>query len=542
MAPQIDTLIVGAGLAGCTLAWLLRKAGERVVIADRRQVRTSSQVAAGLIAPLSGPRLLPSWRFSRAWDSAMSFYSDMESRFGVRLFHPRKKLHLFATESERDFFQNERRVEYPQFVADPKPTIDPSRLDAPWGGFEMDHSGWLDVPAYLDSVSHDFINQGDFLATSVDPISDLRWNEHGIDLPRLEITVRRVVWCQGLEACSNPLFPGIRFNPAKGEVLTLRVPDLDDDRILFRGVWLVRIERDVYRCGATYDWENLDNKSTTAGAEELINRLRVFLKVPFTIIDHTAAVRPVIEDVRPMFGIHPHCRSLGFFNGLGSKGALLAPMLSREFTNQLIAGQTNDDPETSLTRKAGIQLPPRLTEMAQAILDPIIGAKDVVIDATAGNGFDTAFLARKVRNRGLVFAIDKQACAIESMQLKLKTNPSRQVKPILGDHAELERLIPQEHHGKIAAVMFNLGYLPRGDKFFKTTAETTRPALNQAVRMLRPGGVMTVMAYVGHPGGPEEARAVIETLNSLGDQIEWDERLGEPWAKNPPRLFVVRKK
>ena len=74
MTQQIDTLIVGAGLAGCTLASFLRAAGERVYIADRREIRTSSQVAAGLIAPLSGPRLLPSWRFATAWDAALRRY------------------------------------------------------------------------------------------------------------------------------------------------------------------------------------------------------------------------------------------------------------------------------------------------------------------------------------------------------------------------------------------------------------------------------------------------------------------------------------
>lgn len=243
-----------------------------------------------------------------------------------------------------------------------------------------------------------------------------------------------------------------------------------------------------------------------------------------------------------MFGIHPFCRQLGFFNGLGSKGALLAPLMADEFSKQLMAGAPNTDPETSPTRKAGIRLPPRLTEMAQAILDPLIVSKDIVIDATAGNGFDTAFLARKVRNRGLVFAIDRQPEVIDRLKLHLESNPSRQVQPILGNHAELDRLIPAEHHGRVTAVMFNLGYLPKGDKELRTSAETTSPALKHAVKLLKPGGTMTVMAYVGHPGGPEEATAVIATLTELSDQIEWDERLGEPWTKNPPRLFVVRKK
>ena len=60
--------------------------------------------------------------------------------------------------------------------------------------------------------------------------------------------------------------------------------------------------------------------------------------------------------------------------------------------------------------------------------------------------------------------------------------------------------------------------------------------------LLKPNGVMTVMAYVGHPGGPEEADAVVATLGELASQIDWEERHGEPWMRHPPRLFVARKK
>ena len=542
MTQQIDTLVVGAGLAGCSLAWRLREAGERVVVADRREIRTSSQVAAGLIAPLSGPRLLPGWRFAPAWEAAMSHYQDFESRFGVRLFHPRRKLHLFSSGEEREIFQSVRVLEHPEFIADAAPVIDSPFIHAPLGGFEMSHAGWLDVPAYLDAVTRRFDAEEALLRTSIDPAGDLCWREDRAELPRLGLSAGRVIWCEGPSGRSNPFFPGVRFNLAKGETLTLRIPALAEDRILYRGVWLFHRGGDIYRCGSTYDWSRLDCEPTPEGADEILGRLRLFLRAPFEVLDQTAAVRPVIEDVRPMFGMHPHSRRLGFFNGLASKGALLAPMLAAEFAGQLIAGKPNDDPETSLTRKAGIQPPPRLTEMAQAILDPLIGSRDIVIDATAGNGHDTMFLARKVRNRGVVHAIDRQAPAIDRLNLRLAENPCRQVRPVLGDHAEMAALIPPEHHGKVAAIMFNLGYLPGGDKTCKTTAATTRPALHQAVSLLKPNGVMTVMAYVGHPGGPEEADAVVATLGELASQIDWEERRGEPWMRHPPRLFVARKK
>ncbi|WP_020470081.1 FAD-dependent oxidoreductase [Zavarzinella formosa] len=542
MTQQIDTLVIGAGLAGCTLARQLDEAGKAVILADREETVTSSKVAAGLIAPLSGPRLLPSWRFAPAWDAAIRYYTELERQFQIRLYHPRNKLHLFSSEGEREIFHRERLVQHSQYIFTPSPAIDSEIFHAPLGGFEMTHAGWLDVPAFLKVIKKDFADRGILRTTNINAITDLYWDGPRVEIPRLGLSASMVIWCEGPTATANPFLPGIRFNPAKGEVLTLRIPDLRDDRILYRGVWLVQLEGEIFRCGSTYDWVDLQSEPSTAGREQILGRLREFLKLPVEVIGHAAAVRPVIEDVRPMFGIHPHCRRLGFFNGLGSKGALLAPLMAKEFASQMETGKQNSDPETSLTRKAGIQLPPRLTEMAQSILEPLIAARDVVIDATAGNGHDTMFLAKRVRNRGLVFAIDRQPAAINRLNQSLAENPFRQVKPILGNHAELAALIPPEHHGLISAIMFNLGYLPRGDKEIKTSAETTRPAIQQAVCLLRPGGTMTIMAYTGHPGGPEEAAAVIEALRELEDMIEWKEHFGEPWMKNPPRLLVVRKK
>ncbi len=582
MVNSLPTVVVGAGLAGCTLAWQLHAGGVPVVLVDREEQSTSSKVAAGLIAPLSGPRLLPSWRFDEAWAAAMRFYRSIEERFQTRVLHPKTKLHLFTDAAERDLFQGKRAAEFARFVATDSPAIDPDTFAAPHGGFEMSHAAWLDVPAYLNLIKTDFASRGSYRAADIDPAADLGWNGPTVEIPRLGLTADLVIWCEGPTAPRNPFFPGVRFSLAKGEILTLRIPDLRDERILYRGVWLFRVEEGVFRCGSTYEWTDLDSGPTAAGRETILARLRQFLKCPVEVVDHTAAVRPVMEDKMPMAGYHPRCRQLAFVNGLGSKGALLAPLVAERFIDgSSLAdatppgpplprggenlppletgprakapvflpplprggrGGSDLDQELALSRPCGIQLPPRLTELAQTLLKPAIKPGDVVIDATAGNGHDTAFLTKRVRFHGLVFAIDRQPEAIARLSRWLAETPRPRVKLILGDHAKLATLIPSEHHGRVAAVMFNLGYLPDGDHAVTTTAATTAPAIRQAVALLRPGGMMTVLAYTGHAGGPEEAEAVAATLRELGLVIDWKERPADPWATNPPRLFVVRKK
>ena len=109
----------------------------------------------------------------------------------------------------------------------------------------------------------------------------------------------------------------------------------------------------------------------------------------------------------------------------------------------------------------------------------------------------------------MVLAIDCQQSAISRTQERLDTQELRpRVVLVTGDHADLLTLTPQHWHGRVGAVMVNLGYLPGGDRARVTLPATTCRGLTAASALLRPGGVLSVLAYRGHQGGPDEAAAV----------------------------------
>jgi predicted methyltransferase len=141
----------------------------------------------------------------------------------------------------------------------------------------------------------------------------------------------------------------------------------------------------------------------------------------------------------------------------------------------------------------------------------------IAVDATMGNGRDTVFLARCVGVSGKVFALDIQQEALLRTQQRLceERLADGRVQLIAANHAALRQYIPLALHGKIQAVMFNLGYLPGGDKKITTRPGTTCAALEEAVRLLAPGGIVTVVAYPGHAGGQEEADAVVAFARQL---------------------------
>lgn len=185
----------------------------------------------------------------------------------------------------------------------------------------------------------------------------------------------------------------------------------------------------------------------------------------------------------------------------------------------------------------------RLTELAQQYVSEVVRSGDIVIDATAGNGYDTLFLAQRVGPTGQVIACDIQQAAIDATRERLTDAGICHVELHLGDHSLFLESLANQICEKASAVMFNLGYLPGGDKSLTTTPVSTVNAVSSAVKLLRFGGILTVLAYVGHPGGAQEAAAIENLLN---EHLERG-RLGvRSWPETPmtsaaPRLYVLLK-
>jgi predicted methyltransferase len=159
---------------------------------------------------------------------------------------------------------------------------------------------------------------------------------------------------------------------------------------------------------------------------------------------------------------------------------------------------------------------PAVLSFSHALVRQAIGEGGIAVDATAGNGHDTQFLAECVGPAGKVYAFDIQQEALARTKQRLNERGiANRVALIHAGHHEMDQYLPEEIRGKLQAVMFNLGYLPHGDPTVITRPETTLPALETATVWLAPGGVLSVVLYTGHPGGAEEAEHVLQWAQSL---------------------------
>jgi predicted methyltransferase len=184
--------------------------------------------------------------------------------------------------------------------------------------------------------------------------------------------------------------------------------------------------------------------------------------------------------------------------------------------------------------------PPRPTALVQEILRTVILEGDVVIDATAGNGHDTVFLADAVGGKGWVLAFDVQEAALVSARERVETSGfSGRVEFFHESHA---RMSAHAELGSIAVVMFNLGYLPGEGHELTTEANETLVALEISTGLLKEGGVLSVICYPGHTAGAQEADAVEKWMLSLA-AIGWRvARYGALGTRKPaPFLLIARK-
>ena len=178
--------------------------------------------------------------------------------------------------------------------------------------------------------------------------------------------------------------------------------------------------------------------------------------------------------------------------------------------------------------------------MAHQILLMRLPHAQCIVDATAGNGKDTLFLAKHAVSDARVWAFDIQEQAIvKTKQLLLDNQYQNKVKCILDSHCNIDHYIKE----KVDIVTFNLGYLPGSSHTITTSVETTIQAINKSIQLLNGNGIITIVAYPGHMPGKEESSALLAQLSKL-PQADFNvgcwQMLNQ--VNEPPVLYLVEKK
>ena len=207
----------------------------------------------------------------------------------------------------------------------------------------------MDTLTYLNGFRDYFISHNSLLDEQFE-YDQLNVEEDGVIYKNY--TAKKIIFCEGFQTANNPFFSWLPFKLTKGEIITIQLEQnsvADINKVINKGVFILPIGDNTYKVGATYEWKDLTENTTEKGKADLIEKLKKVLQVPFTIIDHKAGIRPTVNDRRPLIGIHPKHNSVAVFNGLGTKGVMLAHYFANHFSD-FLENKASLDKEVDIKR------------------------------------------------------------------------------------------------------------------------------------------------------------------------------------------------
>ena len=334
---QTDVLIIGQGICGTFLSRELERAGLSYVVIDEERSLTASRAAAGLINPVTGRRLVKTWMIDELLPFAQEAYRQAGEELGVSFLQPARVVDFFPTPQMRLAFLK-RVEESGEYVGLPEDEGD-------WRDrFSYDFGyGWIS-PCYLVDMQGLLAAERRRMAETGMLRAERFEHEEllvgPVGVRYRDIEARWAIFCDGIESSQNAYFSRLPFAPNKGEVLVVEIPGLAlPDAVVFKkGMSLVPWKDGLFWVGSSYEWSFADAGPTAAFRERTEAILREWLRVPFRVVEHIAALRPATLERRPFVGFHPLYPAVGILNGMGTKGCSLAPYFARQLVQQMVSG------------------------------------------------------------------------------------------------------------------------------------------------------------------------------------------------------------
>lgn len=334
---EYDFIILGQGLAGSILAHTLMTHGQKVLVLDNAHAGSSSQVAAGIINPITGHRLNISERFFECFTVAKDYYARLEKDTKQRFFREIKQTRLIKNQSQHDYLiKRSHDAQYEGLFSD---SHSADFIDAEFGSIDISQTAVVDCKALLSATRQWLTVRGSYAQGKID-YTQIRVTERGVTLG--EWRAKRMIFCEGYQAIYNPWLKHLPFKLAKGEILTIDITPTPPDKLLSWGNWLVpdapnmREKRGHARLGSNFVWNDLTFTPSDKNKDKLLNSLEQQTGLVGSVRKHDVGIRPTTTHRKPFIGAISKLEHAYCFNGFGSKGCLLVPFYAELLVKHLL--------------------------------------------------------------------------------------------------------------------------------------------------------------------------------------------------------------
>ena len=331
---QVDYLIIGQGLCGSWLSYYLQKAGASVLVLDRGLATSASSAASGVINPITGKRLARQWLGDQILPFAKDAYEEMSLLLNKNVAAEVAIKTFFSTAEEASFFEEKALTSHADLLST---GVSDSHFNYNYGIGEIHPALLVDVRSFLNGwraalqVSDSLIEEAwDWENCSIEN-DGVRYND---------IPAKAVIDCSGAASAFSPYYSKLPFALNKGEALLARIPGLPTNAVYKHSTLSIVpfSGEDEFWIGSTFDWDFKDLLPTQSFRLKAISILNSWLKLPYELTEHFAAIRPATVTRDAFAGLHPHYPQVGILNGTGAKGCSLAPFLAHNLAQHLVHG------------------------------------------------------------------------------------------------------------------------------------------------------------------------------------------------------------
>jgi len=327
---KVDYIIVGCGLAGISFCEKLKENNKTFIVFDDNS-QQSSVVAGGLYNPVTLKRFTPVWKSEEQLATALPAYNKLEELLGINLdYKIPVKRRFTSLEEQNNWFTASDKEGLKPFLNTSLFENTNTNIEASFKLGEVLHTGRLDTKQLIESYKRYLLDKN-LLIT--DPFVHDLIEIKNDQIEYKDISAKQIVFAEGFGIKQNPYFKELPLGGTKGQLLTIHAPDLKLDYVLKSSVFVIPLGKDTYRIGSTYEQKDKSNTITEEARQMLLDKLKTFVKCDFEVLSQVAGVRPTVKDRKPLVGRHPISKNIYLFNGLGSRGVMIAPYMANQLFN-----------------------------------------------------------------------------------------------------------------------------------------------------------------------------------------------------------------
>ena len=274
--------------------------------------------------------MVKTWRADELFPTLESQYEELEKLTGKSFLHRVPIYRPFKTiEDQNDWDGKAADTSHQKYLSEFRvKSMQYSDVVDPLGGIVLNHSGYVNIPAMLEAIQTYFIDKGVYHSEVFD-YSEMVIEENTVSYKHW--TAKKVIFCEG-SLSKNPYWK-LPFRPVRGDIIDVKC-DLKSNHIINQGVFMIP-KSDCFTVGSTYDHNNLTYQPQEGAIKSLEERLKKLYQGNYEIVEKRAGVRPATHDRKPYIGLHPEKKTLGIFNGFGTKGVSLTPYFAKHFVDVL---------------------------------------------------------------------------------------------------------------------------------------------------------------------------------------------------------------